>query len=175
MKLSPRYLRRYKDIAFLGLKYGRRGLLSQFRLDDDLDVGSRRAEREASNLPDDLERMGPTFVKLGQLLSSRPDLLPERHRAMLSRLQDKVHPFPYDQVESTIEKELGTRISHAFSSFERVPVAAASLGQVHRAVLRDGRPVVVKVQRPNIRRQLGEDFAAMEQLAKFLHRYTQFG
>jgi predicted unusual protein kinase regulating ubiquinone biosynthesis (AarF/ABC1/UbiB family) len=90
-------------------------------------------------LADDLESMGPTFVKLGQILSSRPDLLPDPYIKALSRLQDKVKPFPYEEVEQIIVSELGVRLSKAFTHFDREPLAAASLGQVHKATLRDGR------------------------------------
>lgn len=124
---------------------------------------------------DDLEAMGPTYVKLGQVLAGRPDLMPEVYRKALARLQDKVKPFPYEQVEQIIEHELGVRISKAFSRFEREPVAAASLGQVHLAALRDGRPVVVKVQRPDIRPQIAEDFEVLEQLAKTMDAHTKVG
>jgi predicted unusual protein kinase regulating ubiquinone biosynthesis (AarF/ABC1/UbiB family) len=109
------------------------------------------------------------------LLSSRADLLPERYLKPLARLQDKVKPFPYREVEFIVQNELGTKISKAFSYFNPEPLAAASLGQVHQAALHDGRPVVVKVQRPNIQKQIQEDFAAMEELAKTLHRHTKFG
>lgn len=176
MKLYPRYLKRYKDVAGLCIKYARPGLFSRFHSENGEDEPlSPKAERAARDLPDDLERLGPTFVKIGQLLSSRPDLLPEHHRHMLERLQDRVRPFPYSQVEIIVANELGVPISSAFSSFDPSPVAAASLGQVHRAVLRDGRPVVVKVQRPNIRQQLDEDFQALREVAKLLHAYTLFG
>jgi predicted unusual protein kinase regulating ubiquinone biosynthesis (AarF/ABC1/UbiB family) len=86
-----------------------------------------------------------------------------------------VKPFPYEDVEFIVETELGTKINKAFSHFEREPLAAASLGQVHRAALHDGRPVVVKVQRPNIAKQIEEDFEALEEIARFLNRHTQFG
>src|SRR6185295_16361123 len=111
----------------------------------------------------DLEKMGPTFVKLGQILSSRADLLPEPYLRALSRLQDKVEPFPYADVERIVQEELGVRLSKAFSEFETVPIAAASLGQVHRATLRDGREVAVKVQRPGIRNQIAEDLEILEE------------
>ncbi len=126
-------------------------------------------------MPNDLERLGPTFVKLGQLLSSRADLLPERFLKALSRLQDEVKPFPFSDVEFIVEKELGTKISKAFSFFDPEPLAAASLGQVHRAALHDGRPVVVKVQRLNIHKQIEDDFAALEEIARALQRHTNFG
>lgn len=126
-------------------------------------------------LVDDLEAMGPTYVKLGQVLAGRPDLMPDVYRKSLARLQDNVKPFPYEQVEEIVEKELGVRISKAFSRFDREPVAAASLGQVHIAALRDGRPVVVKVQRPNIRPQIEQDFEVLKQLAGTVDSHTKIG
>jgi len=127
-------------------------------------------------LADDLEAMGPTYVKLGQVLAGRPDLLPDAYLKALARLQDKVKPFSYAEVEEVVMAELGVRISKAFSRFDTEPMAAASLGQVHRAALRDGRPVVVvKVQRPNIRQQIADDFEVLEQIAGFLDRHTAFG
>src|SRR5262249_33067999 len=90
-------------------------------------------------------------------------------------LQDKVKPFPYTDVEAIVEAELGTKIKKAYAAFEPEPIAAASLGQVHRAALHDGRPVVVKVQRPNIAKQIEEDFAALEEIARFLRRHTKIG
>src|SRR4029077_14054088 len=106
------------------------------------------------------------------LLSSRADLLPEPYLKALSRLQDKVKPFPYSEVETIVAQELGTRISKAFSFFDEHHLAAASLGQVHRAALRNGRPVVVKVQRPEIRKQIAEDFEVLEEIAAFFDEYT---
>lgn len=175
MKLYPHYLKRYKDVAALCLKHARPGVFAHFRSADAGEPLSPGAERTARELPDDLERLGPTFVKLGQLLSSRPDLLPERQRRLLARLQDRVKPFPFAQVKVIVESELRAPIYNLFSCFEVEPVAAASLGQVHRAALADGRPVVVKVQRPNIRRQLDEDFQVFTEVAKFFHAYTRFG
>jgi len=159
----------------LYLKYGQPGLTSRFNIDDNSRAMDGEGSRCAEELPNDLERLGPTFVKLGQLLSSRSDLLPTPYLKALQRLQDRVKPFPYTDVEFIVETELKTRISKAFSCFETEPLAAASLGQVHRAALHDGRPVVVKVQRPNITKQIEEDFAALEEIAKFLNRHTQVG
>ena len=126
-------------------------------------------------LADDLEAMGPTYVKLGQVLSSRSDLLPEPYLKALARLQDKVKPFPFAEVEQIITAELGVRISKAFASFDPQPIAAASLGQVHSATLRDGRRVVVKVQRPNIRKQIADDFEVLDQIAEFVDAHTELG
>jgi ubiquinone biosynthesis protein len=173
MKLAPHYLKRYKDIALLFGKYGQPGMISKFGFDTD--PGTMAGNADARELPDDLERLGPTFVKIGQLLSSRADLLPEKYLKALSRLQDKVKPFDYRDVEFIVEQELGTRISKAFSFFDQQPLAAASLGQVHRANLHDGRPVVVKIQRPGIHKQIEEDFAALEEIAMLLERHTDFG
>lgn len=128
-----------------------------------------------SELADDLEAMGPTYVKLGQILSSRPDLLPEAYIKALSRLHDRVKPFSYAEVEEIVTAELGVRISKAFSNFEPVPLAAASLGQVHSAALRDGRLVVVKVQRPGIDKQIAEDVEILAQIAEWLDAHTEFG
>src|SRR6185503_15623529 len=102
-----------------------------------------------------------------QLLSSRSDLLPEVYLKSLSRLQDNVKPFPFEQAEQIVLDELGVRISKAFLRFDQKPIAAASLGQVHFAELRDGRAVIVKVQRPGIRKQIAEDFEVLGQIADF--------
>ncbi len=130
---------------------------------------------KAEELAADLERMGPAFVKLAQLLSTRADLLPQPYLDALSRLQDKVEPFPFEEVEGIVREELGFRLSKGFADFEVAPVAAASLGQVHRAMMRDGRPVVVKVQRPRIREQIAEDLEAFDEIATFLDRHTETG
>src|SRR5256714_2899477 len=173
MKFSPHYIKRYKDLSLLFLKYSEPGMRSKFGLEEDTTPGN--GSQNAQELPDDLERLGPSFVKLGQLLSSRADLLPPRYLKPLSRLQDNVKPFAFQEVEMIVEMELGAKLNKIFSSFDPEPMAAASLGQVHRAALHDGRPVVVKVQRPNITKQIEEDFSALEEVARFLYRHTKFG
>ena len=179
MIFKTKHLPRYKDIIRLLWRHGRapafRQLAEATELQDDqaLPVDDKSPAPEA--LVNDLEKMGPTFVKLGQLLSSRADLLPEPYMHALARLQDKVEPFPYAEVEEIVQTELGVRISKAFQEFDPKPIAAASLGQVHRAVLRDGREVAVKVQRPNIRKQIAEDLEVLEEVAMFLEAHTQLG
>lgn len=181
LSLKPNHLKRYRDIAKLFLKYGRSDLAKEFEFEKesgDTEV-QKMVDASKSPLPselaDDLEKMGPTFVKLGQLLSGRADLLPPAYLEALERLQDKVKPFPYAEVEQIVSSELGARISKAFSYFEEQHLAAASLGQVHRAALRDGRPVVVKVQRPDVRKQIAEDFEVLEEIAAFLDEHTDIG
>jgi ubiquinone biosynthesis protein len=179
ISLKPNHLRRYKDIALLFAKYSSPDFAREFDLGDEFMVGTENASGNSAlppeELANDLERMGPTFVKLGQLLSSRADLLPDRYLKALARLQDKVKPFSYAEVEEIVQTELGVRLSKAFSRFDSEHLAAASLGQVHRAALRDGRRVVVKIQRPNIRRQIAEDFQVLGEIAEFVDEHTKLG
>jgi predicted unusual protein kinase regulating ubiquinone biosynthesis (AarF/ABC1/UbiB family) len=178
ISLKPEHLKRYKDIAMLLMKYGRSDLVKNAGLEEilkDEEADAVDVPPEAESLADDLEMMGPTFIKLGQLLSTRADLLPLPYMQALSRLQDKVEPFSFEDVEQIITTELGVRISKAFASFDAAPMAAASLGQVHRATMRDGRPVAVKVQRPGIREQIIKDLEAMSEVARFLDEHTEMG
>jgi predicted unusual protein kinase regulating ubiquinone biosynthesis (AarF/ABC1/UbiB family) len=138
-------------------------------LEDDANAAT---EDDAHHLVDELTRMGPTFIKLGQLLSTRSDLLPPVYLAALSRLRDDVEPMEPGIAEQVVEDELGVRISKAFGTFERKPIGSASLGQVHRATLRDGRPVAVKVQRPGIRRQALDDIEVIAELADFVDHHS---
>jgi predicted unusual protein kinase regulating ubiquinone biosynthesis (AarF/ABC1/UbiB family) len=177
--LKLEHVKRYKDIAVLLMKYGRSDVVREAGWDDAVEPARGTAvanvEPKAEELAADLEKMGPTFVKLGQLLSTRPDLLPPAYVEALTRLQDDVTPFPYEEVEKIVTEELGVRISKAFAEFSREPLAAASLGQVHRAILRDGRVVVVKVQRPGIRQQVIDDLEALAEIAAVLDRRTKIG
>lgn len=178
ISLAPVHLRRYKDIALLLIKHGRAdwvrdsGLAAAF---EDGEPASPEQAADAEELASDLERLGPVFVKLGQLLSTRPDLMPEAYLEALARLQDEVEPFAFQEVEEIVAEELGVRLSKAFAEFDSKPLAAASLGQVHRAVLRDGRRVVVKVQRPGIRQDVVRDLDALAEIAGFLDRHTEAG
>src|SRR5204863_8441422 len=172
ISLKPERLKRYKDVAKLLIKYGRSDLLSQAGLEETVlaDEMVTPTVANADELAKDLESLGPTFIKLGQILSTRADLLPAAYLDALSRLQDNVEPFAYEDVEKTIREELGVRVSHAFVEFDRVPIAAASLGQVHRATLRGGREVAVKVQRPGIREQIDKDLSAFKDIAAVIDR-----
>jgi ubiquinone biosynthesis protein len=178
ISLKPQHLNRYRQIAWLFVKYGRSDLMKDAGLEETLDAEQRVTPKEAAKaeeLASDLEKLGPTFIKLGQLLSTRVELLPRAYLEALARLQDKVEPFPFDEVEKIVTSELGVRMSKAFSDFEVAPMAAASLGQVHRARLRDGRRVAVKVQRPGIRDAMLEDLDALDEIAEFLDNHTAAG
>jgi len=178
VSLKPERLKRYKDVAMLLIKYGRSDLINAAGLEGSVLPDEIAAESEiapAEDLAKDLERLGPTFIKLGQLLSTRADLLPGPHLEALSRLQDQIEPFPFDEVERIVSGELGVRISKAFADFDPVPLAAASLSQVHRASMRDGRDVVVKVQRPDIRELIVGDLEALGEMAHFLDQHTELG
>jgi ubiquinone biosynthesis protein len=178
LSLRPERLKRYKEIARILFKYGRSELVTRAGLDDALtgeDLTPAPGTPDPDELPRDLENLGPAFIKLGQLLSTRADLLPPAYLQALGRLQDNVEPFSFAEVEETVEQEIGVRLSKGFEYFDKTPIAAASLGQVHRAALRDGRSVAVKVQRPGIRERVLTDLQAMEDIAGLLDRHTTAG
>src|SRR5437762_9432324 len=174
--LKPERLKRYAEIVALLVKYGRSDLVerSALTLAGSQPKGTGKAPK-AEELANDLEKLGATFIKLGQLLSTRGDLLPEPYLDALSRLQDQIEPFPYEIVEQIVSSELGVRISKIFPEFDREPMAAASLAQVHRAYLRDGRAVVVKIQRPGVRDLIVNDLEALEEVAGFIDAHTEVG
>src|SRR5262245_1738349 len=122
-----------------------------------------------------LEELGPCFIKLGQLLSTRPDLLPADYIEALSRLQSTVAPVPGDKVIQIVESELGGPVTELFRSFDRQPLATASMAQVHRATLHDGSEVAVKVQRPGVRQRIETDIQVLHEIARFLTKYTSYG
>ncbi len=124
------------------------------------------ASSRGQHLREVLDELGPTFVKFGQLLSTRPDVVPPDIVVELRGLQDDVRPFPFEQAERVIEEELGNTLERLFIEFEPAPVAAASIGQVHRATLPNGRRVAVKVQRPGAPRQIEADLGLLYQAAR---------
>jgi ubiquinone biosynthesis protein len=119
-----------------------------------------------------LEDLGPTFVKLGQMLATRPDLVPPEFVEEFKRLQDQVPPFPTEQALEIIEAEIGAERGEAFQHVDPIPMAAASIAQVHRAILADGTPVVLKVQRPGIERTVSGDLATLYMMVNLLERYV---
>ncbi|MGZ6734823.1 MAG: ABC1 kinase family protein, partial [Nocardioides sp.] len=171
--------RRYAALARLLLRHGRSDLVTGASLDEYAPDGAAEAPDETTDKAEafaaDLEAMGPTYIKLGQLLSTRFDLLPAAYTTALSRLQDEVEPIDVDVVRETIAAELGADVRHLFAEFDPEPLAAASLGQVHRARLHSGREVVVKVQRPGVREQVRGDMATLARLAAMADKGSGLG
>jgi ubiquinone biosynthesis protein len=175
MALRPRHLRRYRQIAEVLTKHGFGAIVYQLGLDHYLDLPDRILRRKPSEkelitpahrVTLALEELGPTFVKLGQILSTRSDLLPPSFVTELSRLQDDVAPAVWETVKATIQKELGQSLSEVFAEFNETPLAAASLAQVHAAILLNGDEVVVKVQRPGIQPTLETDLDILKDMAQ---------
>jgi len=171
---STRNLGRLSEIAQVAVRHGFGYFFERHRLTDLLpwtervepagDVGSERGR----HLRELLDELGPTFVKFGQLLSTRPDVVPPDIVAELRGLQDDVRPFPFAQVRAVVEAELGLSLEQAYVGFDETPIAAASIGQVHRATLPNGDEVAVKVQRPDARRQIESDLALLYQAARIV-------
>jgi predicted unusual protein kinase regulating ubiquinone biosynthesis (AarF/ABC1/UbiB family) len=172
-------MRRYRDVGMLLVKHARatraRAIDGMTTADSPDPDDLAAATEDARRLACDLEDLGPTFVKLGQLLSTRSDILPEPYVEALGRLQDDVAPFETDAARTTIEAELGGPVDQLFEHFEPAPVAAASLGQVYRGRLAGGRPVAVKVQRPGVREQVAADLEAIREIAAFVDRHSDAG
>lgn len=186
--------KRYHDIATLLWEFGSADLVQQAQLDQalleeqmqpnthgnvndaDPNATNNAADKKTGqNLARALEKRGPTFIKLGQMLSGRPDVLPQEYMEQLSDLHDNVEPFAYEQVEALIHQEFGVALKKLFPVFNKTPQAAASLGQVHFAELHDGTPVAVKIQRPNIRQEIIDDLALFENIARNLDKNTDLG
>ncbi len=177
LSLRPRSLKRYRDILSLFYKYGRGDLVKHAPIvDDPLPFAPPPPiPPEAKELAKDFERLGPTYIKLGQLLSTRSDFVPPAYMMALSKLQDRAEPVHIEHLQSIISVEIGARLNKAFQEFEMTPFATASLGQVHHAVLRNGKRVVVKVQRPDAREIVADDLDALSELAEFLNEKTDVG
>jgi ubiquinone biosynthesis protein len=170
-RTTTRNLGRLSEIAQVAVRHGfgyffqGRGLRDLLPGGVDPSPNGARTDR-GRHLREMLDELGPTFIKFGQLLSTRPDLVPPDIISELRGLQDDVRGFPYTDVERMIEEELGLSIERLFLEFDETPIAAASIGQVHTAVLPNGRRVVVKVQRPNAPRQIEADLALLYQAAR---------
>jgi len=161
---KQRTLGRLSEIGRVATRHGFGYIVERRRRSAAEDRPSDRGRR----LREMLDELGPTFVKFGQLLSTRPDVVPLDIVAELRKLQDDVSPVPFPAIEQVIDAELGLTVERAFLSFDETPIAAASIGQVHRATLPTGEEVVVKVQRPNAPRQIESDLALMRSAARFV-------
>ncbi len=178
-----RHLNRYHRILRVLFKYGFDDLIERLHIDQYLESGMRminRKQREQvhrysrpERLRMALEELGPTFVKLGQLLSTRPDFIPPDFLDELAMLQDKVPPFSYREVVTIFREEVGASPEDIFSSFDKTPLAAASIGQVHRARLVDGDEVVVKVQRPGIENIIAVDLEILAHIAGLMEEHLE--
>ncbi len=179
------HLNRYQQILQVFFKYGFDEILNVLKINRLLEFGrrrfpsSRRKRVEGLTGPERLrlalEELGPTFIKFGQILSTRPDLIPLPFADELARLQDQIPPFPYAEAAEAIREALGRGPEEIFSEFEKQPLAAASIGQVYRGRLPDGTEVAVKVRRPHIRKTIEIDLEIMNYLAGLMERYlTEF-
>ncbi len=178
-----RHLKRYRQILSIFIKYGFEDLLEILNIDQYLELGLKILTRKSPQKVDSfsrservrmaIEELGPTFIKLGQVLSTRQDLVPEDLIKELVKLQDEVPPFEYSQVVETIENELGSHPDELFLFFEDVPIASASIGQVHKAQLLDGREVAIKVQRPAIKELMETDIEIMLHLSELMERHIE--
>lgn len=178
MSLLPENLERYQKFLSFMLKYWNSDLLNDTTsqaMEEETVRTFSDYEQSPEELVEDLKKMGPTYIKLGQLLSTRPDLLPDRYLKALASLQDDLPPISYEEVREIVEHEIGEKISKAFNLFEEEPLASASIGQVHFAELRSGKKVAVKVQRPGIRKKFLDDLNTLEEVAALAVKHTQVG
>ena len=184
MLVRPRYLRRYRQIAGILADYGFGAFLAQLGLSERLNLPRRFRSRK---LPEETEislprrvrlaidELGPTFVKFGQILSTRPDLLPPDFIEELGYLQDKVAPVSWEKARAVLEEELGVPIDQVFSWIDPTPIAAASLAQVHVATLKTGEQVVIKIQRPDIETIINTDLDILNDFANQVQQRTAIG
>ncbi len=178
-----RHLNRYHRILRVLFKYGFDDLVDRLHIDQYLESGLRMINRKPReqiarlSRPERLrlvfEELGPTFIKLGQLLSTRPDFIPADYLDELAKLQDKIPPFSYDEVCTIFEEEMGKAPDQVYHYFDSTPLAAASIGQVHRAVLDGGEEVVVKVQRPQIENIIAVDLEILAHIAELMEQYLE--
>ena len=175
-EISPSTTARTAEIFKFLIKYRSAGVFSGLSTDPALpdETGEAVAGR-AESFVAELEALGPTFIKMGQALSTRPDMVPPDYIAALAKVQDDAPPVPFDDIRQAVETELGVKLSQVFAEFDETPVGCASLGQVHVATLRDGRRVAVKVQRPGISTGIATDLDVLSNLAGKADRWTDAG
>lgn len=173
--LRPRQLNRYRKIAEVMARHGFGAIVDEMGLSGALNLPRRMLRRDplpatrrtaAQHLREALEELGPTFIKLGQIASTRPEILPPAFSEELSKLQDDVPPAPWEEIKPVLEEELGQPIEDVFLALDPEPIASASLAQVYAAMLEDQTQVVVKVQRPDIERVIATDLSIISDMAR---------
>lgn len=178
-----KHIKRYNEIAKVFIKHGFGTLLDQLGILKYLNIKKKSANKEdrekqlsiGERLRLTLEELGPTFIKLGQIMSTRSDMLTQSIIIELEKLHDSAPPFPFEDAKACIEHELGEKLENIFIDFNEEPLGVASIGQVHLAKLRDGQQVVVKVQRPGIEKKIEEDMNILKDLAWFIDTHTKYG
>src|SRR3990167_444395 len=186
VKKTYQNIQRLRNVTNVLIKHGFGSLVDQLNLQHYISLGKRiitfkkyESEKEVHTIPERLrlafEELGPTFIKLGQILSSRPDLIPQNFAEEFKKLQDKVPPFSASESKKHIEEELNVKTDEIFSSFNETPTAAASIAQVHNATLLTGERVIVKVQRPGLRQIMDSDISILFYLANLIERYLPHG
>lgn len=178
-----KHIKRYKEIVRVFIKHGFGTLLDQLGILKYLDIKKKIMNKQEKDIQQSigerfrlaLEELGPTFIKLGQIISVRPDLLPENIINELEKLHDAALAFSFEEAKACIEYELGEKLEDIFIDFNEKPLAAASIGQVHLAKLKDGKQVVVKIQRPRIEIKIEEDMKILKDLAWFIDTHTRYG
>ncbi|WP_432662955.1 AarF/UbiB family protein [Wukongibacter baidiensis] len=178
-----KHIKRYNEIARVFIKHGFGTVLDQLGILKYLNIKKKTANSEerdkqlsiGERLRLVLEELGPTFIKLGQIMSTRSDMLSEDIIIELEKLHDSAPPFPFDDAKVCIEYELGENLEDIFVEFNKEPLGVASIGQVHLAKLKDGQQVVVKVQRPSIEKKIEEDMNILKDLAWFMDTRTKYG
>ncbi|KAF1015162.1 MAG: hypothetical protein GAK31_02652 [Stenotrophomonas maltophilia] len=168
-------MNRRSQILRLLMRYRHSGVFSGMNLDAAHSHADVPPDGNPEQFVNDLEALGPTFVKLGQMLSTRPDMVPPEFATALERMQEKVAPIPVERIHAIVEQELGVPVNKLFAAFDPQPLGCASIAQVHRAVLRDGREVAVKVQKPEVAAQLRSDLEALRSFALAADHLTQVG
>ncbi|MEN5207077.1 AarF/UbiB family protein [Stenotrophomonas terrae] len=167
---------RRQQIVRLLLRYRNSGVFSGISLDGEIPrLGRPPATGNPTQFVADLEALGTTFVKLGQVLSTRPDMIPPEYVAALERMQEQVAPIPVEQIRAVIEEDLGVPVNKLFAWFDPEPLGCASIAQVHRAELHDGREVAIKVQKPDIAAQLRSDIGVLRSFASAADHLTRVG
>ena len=184
MRFRPRHITRYRQIAEILIDYGFGAFLAQIGLSDRLNIPRRLFRRrpipgEDISMPRRLrlalEELGPTFIKIGQVLSTRSDLLPPDWLDELRSLQDDVAPLDWEIIEEIIVEQLGAPVEEIFVAFDPLPLASASIAQVHSAILANSDEVVIKVQRPGIDTTINLDLDILYDLARLAQERTSIG